>query len=143
MRKYQATVIAVLIGIFSVPASEGNELLKELDATNQAFAKAILEKNIDHLVGDYTDGACVFAPAAPRTCGLDAIRSFWIALANTNPKDVKIETLAAGSSGSLAYATGILRITDASETTHENNFVLVLKDIDGTWKIHLDTWTPR
>jgi len=121
----------------------GDELMSELDGANQAFAKAVLDKDIDHLVGGYTEDACVLAPGAPRTCGLEAIRQFWTAVASTNPKNVKIDTLAVGSSGGLAHATGVLRITTADGVVSAFNYVLVLKDVDGVWKLHLDTWTPQ
>jgi len=117
--------------------------MSELDGANQAFAKAILDKDIDHLVGDYTEDACVLPPAAPRTCGLEAIRKFWAAVADSSPQNVQIETLAVGSSGDLAHATGVLRITAADGSRSAFNYVLVLKNISGVWKLHLDTWTPQ
>ena len=64
----------------SVVVSASEALFKELDAANQAFAKAIMSGAIDHLVGDHTETACIIAPSTPRTCGKEAIRAFWIAV---------------------------------------------------------------
>ena len=143
MRFLCLSVITILVTTFGSSTLGANELMAELDGANQAFAKAILEKDIDHLVSDYTADACVLAPSAPRTCGLDAIRTFWTNVANSEPNNVQIETISAGSSGELAYATGILRITAADGESNTFNYVLVLKDVGGVWKLHLDTWTPQ
>lgn len=59
-----------------------------------------------------------------------------------NLMNVQIETLAVGSSGDLAHATGVLKITGADGSKSIFNYVLVLKNVDGAWKLHLDTWTP-
>ena len=136
-------ILAGLILYASMTAAEDNALFGELDAGNQAFAKAILANDVDYLVNDYTDDACVIAPSTPRTCGKEAIRAFWTAVTKSGPKDVKIVTLAVGSSSDLAHATGTLEITGANDATQMNNFVLVLKRINGSWKLHLDTWTPQ
>ena len=138
-----ASRIAAMLLIAMLPTSALGDLMGELDGANQAFARAILDKDIDHLVGDYTSDACVLAPSAPRICGLDAIREFWTSVANSDPQDVNIETMAVGSSGELAHATGVLTITGADGSIAAFNFVLVLRNVGGLWKLHLDTWTPQ
>ena len=133
-----------LAGVLVVsPIAMGDELMSELDGANQAFAQAVLDKNIDFLVSSYTEDACVLAPGAPRLCGLEAIRQFWTDVASSNPQDVKIGTLAVGSVRELAYATGELHLTAADGGVSAFNYVLVLKNVEGAWKLHLDTWTPQ
>ena len=143
MKRIPTIVLTLIVGFLPKLVLADDSLHSTLDQANQNFASAILAKNIDHLVGDYTHDACILAPSTPRTCGLEAIRKFWSAVVDSNPKDVKIGTMNVGSTGDLAYATGTLVITDASDNVSSNNYVLVLKDVDGVWKLHLDTWTPN
>lgn len=117
-------------------------LFDTIDAGNRAFARAIVNGDIDYIVGDYTSDACVIAPSTPNACGPEAIRAFWLAVIASAPKDVQIMTTAAGGDNDLAHATGTLTVTAADETVQTSRFVLVLKKVDGSWKLHLDTWTP-
>ena len=126
----------------SIAVNANDKLFETVDAANQAFAKAILGGDINHLVGDYTDDGCVIAPSTPKACGEKALTAFWTAVVRSGPLDVKIETHAVGGSGDLAHAIGTLEITGSNNVKQLNRFVLVLKRIRGVWKLHLDTWTP-
>lgn len=138
--KYLALVIAYVF--VSIPVSANEELFQTLDDVNQAFAQAILRGDIDHLVNDYTDDACVIAPSTPKACGKEAIRGFWTAVVDSPPKTVVIKTHAVGSSEKLAHATGTLEVTGRDNSKQLSRYVLVLKMVGGLWKLHLDTWTP-
>ena len=142
----KSTTIATVTVIFSllVPvASNAESVLEQLDAANKAFAKAIIAGDIDYLVNDYTDDACIIAPKAPLTCGKEAIRPFWTSVVGSKPKNVELITHNAESEGNMSYATGELIITDAESAVHKSRFVLVFKQIDGAWKLHVDSWTPQ
>lgn len=140
--KYLA-IISLLV-FLSVPGSAiADPLLNEIEANNQAFAKAILEKDVDFLVSSYTEDGCIIAPKAPKTCGKEAIRQFWETVVASNPKNVEIDTQTVGSDSDLAYATGELLITDSESAVQKSRFVLVLKEVSDDWKLHVDTWTPQ
>lgn len=66
MRKTAFIAIMLLIAAYSSSALGADDLMTELNGANQAFAKALLDKDIDHLVASYTSDACVLAPSAPR-----------------------------------------------------------------------------
>jgi len=142
MSKY-STAATILLSIVSLAAANADSVLSEIDATNKAFAKAILAGDIDRLVNDYTDDGCVIAPKAPETCGKESIRGFWEAVIASNPKNVEIITQKAGSEGNLAYATGELIITDAEAAVHKSRFALVFKRVQSLWKLRVDSWTPQ
>lgn len=138
--KYLSVIIAWLF--VSIPVSANETLLQTLDEVNQAFAQAILRGDVDYLVNEYTNDACVIAPSTPKACGKEAIRGFWTAVVNSQPKNVVIETHAVGSLEKLAHAMGTLEVTGADNSKQLSRYVLVLKMINGLWKLHLDTWTP-
>ena len=142
MRLRKNLLAAIVLAITSISVSADEQLFESVDAMNQGFAKAILGGDINHLVGEYTVDACVIAPSTPQACGKEAIRAFWTAVISSVPLDVKIETHAVGSSGDLAHATGTLEVTGANNVKQPSRYVLVLKKIQGVWKLYLDTWTP-
>jgi len=136
-------IATILLGVMIAPASIAASVLEELSAANKAFEKAVLEGDIDSLVNDYTDDGCVIAPMAGETCGKEPIRAFWESVISTIPKNVEIITEKAGSEGDLAFATGQLLITDADSTVHKNRFVLVFRNVEGSWKLRVDSWNSQ
>lgn len=143
MHKNYFAIVSILLVLVLPNSVNADGLLSEVDANNQAFAKAILSKDVDYLVNSYTEDGCIIAPNSPKICGKDAIRGFWEGVVASEPQDVKIHTQIAGSDSDLAYATGELLITDSESNTHKNRFVLVLKNVGADWKLHIDTWTPQ
>lgn len=143
MKSRTTAIVAVVLSLLVPVAAKAGNVLEQLDAANKAFAKAIVAGDIDYLVNDYTDDACIIAPKAPLTCGKEAIRSFWGPVIASNPKNVELITHNAEREGILSYATGELIITDAESAVHKSRFVLVFKEIGGAWKLHVDSWTPQ
>jgi len=143
MRPSKYRYALMLIAMMFAVKSNATDLMVEIDGANKAFAKAIVENDIEHLVNDYTDDGCIIAPSTPKTCGKIAIRAFWQTVIASKPKDVEIVTLTAEGESGLAVATGDLLITDAGGTLHESRFVLAFKKVTGLWKLHVDSWTPK
>lgn len=143
MRTGSTTIIAAVLSLLIPMAAYAGNVLEQLDAENKAFAKAVVEGDIDHLVNAYTDDACIIAPEAPLTCGKEAIRAFWISVIASIPKNVEIITLNAERDGNMSYATGELVITDAESMVHKSRFVLVFKEVGGAWKLRVDSWAPQ
>ena len=136
--------LAIVLTVMSFPvAVHAEQIMTEIDLANKAFAQAILGNDVDHLVNDYTEDACIIAPSTPKICGKEAIRTFWQTVIESKPKNVEIITLTAEKESGLAFATGDLRITDATGAVSENRFVLVFKKTADVWKLHIDSWTPK
>ncbi len=104
---------------------------------------AAKEKNVEGVLGYYTDDASLLPPEAPIASGKEAVRAVWTQLL-ANP-DVSWQTtrVEVSRAGDLAYATGTYEITvDASEdnpVSEIGKWVVVLKkQSDGTWKQVVD-----
>lgn len=143
MKTRTTQVIAVVLSFLMPVVAQAETVLEQLDAANKAFAKAIVAGDINYLVNDYTDDACIIAPQAPPTCGKEAIRPFWISVIGSKPKNVEIITNNAEKDGNLAYATGELIITGDDSAVQKSRFVVVFKLVDGSWKLQVDSWTPQ
>lgn len=142
MLKFTA-VVTILLGILFAPPSNADSVLQEIDAANKAFAKAVMEGDVDSIVNAYTDDGCVIAPLAGEICGKESIRGFWEYVIASKPKKVEIITEKAGSEGNLAFATGQLLITDAESAVQKARFALVLRKVGGVWKLQVDSWNPQ
>ena len=59
-------LVASCLPVIAFSASVQADLFADVDAANQAFAKALMAKDIDQVVGFYTEDACVLAPGAGR-----------------------------------------------------------------------------
>ena len=136
-------IATILISMMFASTSNADSILEEIDATNKAFATALMAADVDYLVNDYTDDGCIIAPMSGEICGADSIKAFWESVIATNPQKVEIITQKAGSDGSLAFATGELLITDTESTLHKNRFTLVFKKVGDKWKLRVDSWNPQ
>ncbi|MFE8072580.1 nuclear transport factor 2 family protein [Marinobacteraceae bacterium S3BR75-40.1] len=143
MRAQYRTWLPLLLAIVFPVMANAEAFLNEVDEANQAFAEAILAKDVDHLVNDYTDDACIIAPNTPKTCGKEAIRKFWETVIASNPEDVEIKTQTAQHKSDLGFATGELLITGADSAVQKSRFVIVLNKVGDDWKLRVDSWTPQ
>ncbi len=118
------------------------ELFEIIDGGNKATAAAIVHGDADAVASTYTDDAYLFAPSTETAHGREAIRAFWKGVIESGVKDVSIGTGEVASSGDLAYAVGTLEVTGTDGSEQHSRYVLVFKKEAGTWKLHLDIWTP-
>lgn len=63
----------LILSLVAGVALAGDTLHGEIDAANQAFARAVLAGDTDAIMASYTDDACVIAPAAANACGSEQI----------------------------------------------------------------------
>jgi uncharacterized protein (TIGR02246 family) len=138
----QAVTFVAFFALYVGGAQADNELYKELDAGNQAFAATVMAGDAESVAAGYTDDAYVLAPDAATARGREDIRAFWQGLIESGVKNVQIKTGEVASSGDLAYATGTLAVTGADDATAHSRYVLVFKRVSGAWQLHLDIWTP-
>ena len=73
MKTRTTHIIAVVLSFLIPVVAKAETVLEQLDAANKAFAKAIVAGDIDHLVNDYTDDACMFEFSAGQDSRMDAM----------------------------------------------------------------------
>lgn len=134
--------IAIVITFQSSAVLADEDLFKIIDEGNKATAAAIMRGDADTIANTYTEDAYVLAPSAETAHGREAILAFWKGVIVTGAKNVNIGTGEVASSGNLAYAVGTLEVTGADGSEQHSRYVLVFKKEAGTWKLHLDIWTP-
>ncbi len=142
MRRLGLFLVALLVfatGGCAPTASGEADVAAIRSALDVGMLGAAKEKNVEGVLGYYTDDASLLPPDAPIASGKEAIRAVWTQLL-ANP-DVSWQTarVEVSRAGDLAYATGTYEIAvDASEdnpVSEIGKWVVVLKkQSDGTWK---------
>ena len=117
-------------------------LYEIIENGNRATAAAIMRGDADAVASAYTDDAYVLAPSTETAHGRKEILKFWKKVIDSGVKTVSIGTGEVASSGDLAYAVGTLEVTGADGSEQCSRYVLVFKKEAGTWRLHLDIWTP-
>ncbi|WP_299979288.1 DUF4440 domain-containing protein [uncultured Pseudoteredinibacter sp.] len=145
MKMLKVITISVMSCLFasSLVFAESS-LYKTIDKHNNILAQAIMQGDIE-LLNDshtYTDDAYVYAPSAPTVHGKEDIRLFWEGAIKAGAKHVSLEIHDVQQSGDLAYATGTLKFVDTNGHVSDSRYLLVFKQEDKQWKLHLDMWTP-
>ncbi len=142
MRRIGLFLVALLVFATGgcAPTGDGEADVAAIrSALDVGMLGAAKEKNVEGVLGYYTDDASLLPPDAPIASGKEAIRAIWTQLL-ANP-DVSWQTtrVEVSRAGDLAYAIGTYEITvDASEdnpVSEIGKWVVVLKkQSDGTWK---------
>lgn len=94
----------------------------------------------------YTEDTKLLPPGSSMLTDREAVKSFWQGAMDMGIKEAKLDTLEVESDGDLlAYETGKFALTvqppDAAESaTITGKYVVVWKNQDGNWKLHIDIW---
>ena len=135
-------VVPTVIALQSCATLADEELFKIIDEGNKAAAAAIMRGDADAVASAYTADAQLLAPSSETAHGREAIRAFWKGVIDSGVTNVRIGTGEVASSGDLAYAVGTLEVTGADGSEQHSRYVLVFREEEGTWQLHLDIWTP-
>ena len=118
-----------------------HELIK---SANQKFMDAFKRADAAGIAVLYTDNPKLLPPGSPMMTGKEAVKSFWQSTIDMGVKEASLETLEVESQGNLASEIGRFSLTvqpqGGQSTTMTGKYVVVWKNQDGTWKIHIDTW---
>lgn len=118
--------------------------IREMDVEWMNAANA---KDVERMLGLYTDDASLYPPNLAIVTGKEAIRTYYSQLVESPGFVTSLETTNVGisSAGDLAYSAGTSEETindpEGNPVTTSGKWVVVLKkQPDGTWKSVLDIW---
>jgi uncharacterized protein (TIGR02246 family) len=123
--------------------ARAEEVREAVEAGNRAFIAAFLRGDAKAVAELYTEDARVIAPGSPVARGRAAIAAFWQKSIDSGVKEVALETADVESSGDLAAETGAVRQVAKDGRVSEARYVVVWKRVNGTWKLHRDTWNSE
>jgi uncharacterized protein (TIGR02246 family) len=113
-------------------------------SVNQKFMDAFSRLDAAGVAALYTEDTKLLPPGFPMMTGKEAVKSFWQGAMNSGVTEAKLETLELESQGNSASEIGRFTLTVQLQgnetTTMTGKYVVVWKNQDGDWKLHIDIW---
>ena len=113
-------------------------------SANQSFMHAFSQADAAGVASLYTEDAKLLPPGNSMMTGKDAIQSFWQAAMDMGIKEAKLEISELESDGNLAYEVSKFTLSGQQQGGESimmtGKYVVVWKNQDGTWKLHVDIW---
>ncbi len=123
-------------------ADADQEVLDSLHAFNDLFNEYTVTKNVDGLVGLYSDDTLWIEQNKPLVQGQDLVRQTFAFLASKDAvNDHSIDKLVVADDGSLAVMVGtaIVKVKEFNLDT-TGTFLFVLRPHEDSWQIVTDMW---
>ena len=150
MKLRQAVVLGCLFMVLATGASAGghNEaLMKEVEALGDALSKAMVENDVDFLLGLYAEDAISLPNYGPRMQGMEAFKKSHEEMAAVGMKVRSFESqpTEAWECGDQVIEIGTFIITlDMAGMTNIQDkgkyLTIYVRDADGALKIKVETW---
>ena len=124
-----------------------SEIRPAIDAANQNFMNAFQRGDAAGVAACYTTEARLLPPNGQPMTGTAAITAFWQGAMELGITAAKLETVELETRDDLAFELGqyTLTIQPAPDTTVTDvgKYVVVWKQADGAWKLHVDIWNTN
>lgn len=128
------------------PAVDTAAITAAIDSIDQALNTAVAAKDTNAILGIYADDANVLPPSMARADGKDAIHKVWAGFLSTPGAQL---TMTPGQkivsqAGDLVVDLGTYDYSamgPKKKPLHDvGKYVTVFKQVNGQWKIQVDTW---
>lgn len=134
----------------SAPAPDAASVRTAIEASNAAWAAAAEAGDATALTALYTDDALLLMPDQPMVRGTAGIQSaFESMLSEATIEELTLTTdeVEVSDSGDIAYVVGTSQergtLADGSAFDDPGKYVAVYENVDGQWKIAVDTWNTN
>lgn len=118
-----------------------------IQTSNDNFMAAFNRGDAAGVAACYTTDARLLPPGAAPMTGIPDIAAFWQGAMDMGLKTALLETKEIEERGDLAIEVGQYTLTiqpDGRTTmTDVGKYVVVWKEDNGTWKLHIDIWNSN
>lgn len=135
-------------GSDTTPAVDAEAVRAAITANDEAFGQAFNAGDAATIVALYTPDAVLLPPNEPRIEGSAGIQESFAGMFEEAPGatlDLTTEDVQVAAAGDYAYGVGSFSISgsapDGSEWSDQGKYVAIWKNIEGEWKMVLDTWS--
>lgn len=159
----RATLVLTLISGLALacqsePATETGEMTETVvvdaegaraafEASNAAWTAAAIAGDAAAITALYSDDAILLAPDMPRATGQAEILAAFEALFGAytfESMTITIDDVTIAEAGDIAYVVGSYQdsgtLADGTPVSSTGKYVSVQENVDGEWKIALDSW---
>ena len=113
-------------------------------SANQKFMDAFSRSDAAGIAALYTEDARLLPPDSQMITGREAIQSFWQGAMDMGLKEAKLDIVEVESAGNLAYEISRFALSGEQPGGESikltGKYVVVWKNQDGVWKLHVDIW---
>lgn len=134
-------------GSDTTPAVDAAAAREAIMANDEAFAQAFTDGDTAALSAQYAPEAVILPPNGARIEGATAIQEAWgtmIEEAGRPSLDLTTNDVQVAAAGDYAYGHGSYTMSgatpDGEEWSDQGKYLAVWKNIDGEWKMVVDTW---
>ena len=140
---YVGMMLAVLA--FAPGCTESAASFENADAImalEREWSDRFQAKDVDWIVDHHWGDSRQFPPGAPAVVGIEAIRTAWQTMADTEGLTLEWEPTFAKMSGDIAYDVGRGVLTTPDGKAQPVKYLVVWEQRDGQWKIAVDMFSP-
>ena len=123
---------------------KGPDIQTKIEAANQQWVAAFGKGDSSALAALYTDQATVLPPGGDMVTGHDAVLAFWKSTIDSGLKVTSRTTVSVEQHGSIAKEIGRVKgetpNAEKKMVPLEGKYVVVWKEVKGTWKLDTDIW---
>ncbi len=120
------------------------DLKPKIEAANRRWVAAFNRGDAAGVAALYTDRATILPPGGDMVTGHDAVVKFWQGAIQSGLKVTSLSTVSVERHGNMVREIGRLAANapnaDKQMSPLEGKYVVVWKDVKGTWKLDTDIW---
>ncbi len=135
-----AAAVRLLGAYLDGTAARSKQVRQAIEFGNRALIAAFLRGDSQAVAALYTEDGKIIAPGNEIVSGRSAIAAFWYTVMSSGVKDLSLGTVEVESAGDLAYELGTVRLIGPDSQVTGGRYVVVWKQKNGQWKLHLDIW---
>lgn len=110
---------------------------------SETFARAFNEKNVEGILGAYTESSTFMPPNEPIIRGKGALKTFYEDLFEDGATNLKLQVAEVSGQGPLAYQSGSYEMERAGRGgsgRDRGKYLFVLRKFNDTWRYEYAMW---
>jgi uncharacterized protein (TIGR02246 family) len=141
----RAALVVLLSSVPQMTQANGTEDVRSaIEAVNMEFSAAFNRGDAAAVAGLYTEDGSLLPPGENIVSGRSNIEAYWKAGVDAGLSNLQLKASEVEAHDPLAYEVGEFRFempgSGGGRTTAKGKYLVVWKNVDGTWKLHRDMW---
>lgn len=118
------------------------DIRRDIRRADDDFEAAFARGDSKGLANLYTEDGMLLPAGTDFISGKEKIAGFWQAVMDMGIKRAELEIIETEQHGDTAIEMSRYRLSGADgELMDEGKYIVVWKQVDGSWKLHRDIWT--
>ena len=143
MKRINTALILLLITLVSACCNKKTDavyIFDEIVAANEKFMEAFSNQDAAAMTNLYTADAQLMPPFSGFVEGSEAIEAACNEMFAGGLTDIKLETLEAQGNEDMAWEVGTYTIFAGSSFVDQGKYIVIWKNVDGSWKLYRDIY---